>query len=129
VVTVHPMPVAGRDIPATSCFCGRRKASAAEHGVIEGTMKSLLIGYLVIGFGISIYLLASRKPAKPGDTRWDMPIVMLPEIWVFAVALWPLYLVLRVLRERRRQPEGRMDRPTTEPGTAVGGDLAGTDRQ
>jgi hypothetical protein len=67
-------------------------------------MTALLVGYLLIGFGVSIYLLFSMGPAKPGDTRWDR-IVFYPELWVFAVTLWPLYLTIRILRSRRRQYE------------------------
>jgi len=65
-------------------------------------MTTLLVGCLVVGFGVSVYLLYTMGPARPGDTKWDR-IVFYPELWVFAVMLWPLYVAIRVLRSRRGQ--------------------------
>jgi len=82
-------------------------------------MTTFLVGYLVVGFGVSVYLLYTMGPARPGDTRWDR-VVFCPELWVFAAMLWPLYVAIRVLRSRRLRPLRTGDQHTQHPAPGDG---------
>ena len=87
-------------------------------------MKQLIIAYFVVGFVVSTYLLLTRPSARLEDTRWDHLLLVFPETWIPAVAFWPLYLVVRLRRTRRKGQPDTEQRESTEA-SPVGQDAPG----
>ena len=80
-------------------------------------MGVLLIVYVAAGFAVSTYLLATMRAARPREWRWDMWLVSFPETWLFAVALWPLYLAVRLVRTHRGRVQTLGQRERGDLGT------------
>ena len=58
-------------------------------------MTYFIIGYIIAGLSAWIYLLVTRTKEERRQ-RWTREFGPIPEVLVFCLALWPVYLLLGV---------------------------------